>query len=138
MAAAVADYRPVKAESSKIKKASAQKSLELEPTVDILAEVARLKGERLLIGFAAETDQLREHAEKKLRAKNCDLIVANPVGDSAGGAGFDSEENQGVILSATGDAIELPRSSKRQMAQRILDYVLQQRPLLKTSALKTP
>ena len=63
--------------------------------------------------------------------------MANPVGDSAAGAGFDSDENQGVILSATGDTIELPRSSKRQMAQRILDYVLQQRPLLKTSRVKT-
>jgi len=138
MAAAVADYRPVKAESSKIKKASAATSLELEPTVDILAEVARLKGERLLIGFAAETDQLLEHAGQKLRKKNCDLIVANPVGDSAAGTGFDSEENQGVLLSATGETIELPRSSKRQMAERIFDHALRLRPLLKPSRVKTP
>jgi len=137
MAAAVADYRPLKAESSKIKKASARKSLELEPTVDILAEVARLKGERLLIGFAAETDQLIEHAEKKLRTKNCDLIVANPVGDAAAGAGFDSDENQGVLLSATGETIELPRSSKRLMAARIIDHALRLRPLLKPSRVKT-
>ena len=138
MAAAVSDYRPLKAESLKIKKASARKSLELEPTVDILAEVARLKGQRLLIGFAAETDQLLEHAEKKLRTKNCDLIVANPVGDSAAGAGFDSEENQGVLLSATGETIELPRSSKRRMAARIIDHALHLRPLLKPSRVKTP
>ncbi len=138
MAAAVADYRPLKAESFKIKKASARKSLELEPTVDILAEVARLKGQRLLIGFAAETDQLLEHAEKKLRTKNCDLIVANPVGDSAAGAGFDSEENQGVLLSATGETIELPRSSKRRMAERIIDHALRLRPVLKPSRVKTP
>ena len=137
MAAAVSDYRPLKAESLKIKKASARKSLELEPTVDILAEVARLKGQRLLIGFAAETDQLLEHAEKKLRTKNCDLLVANPVGDSAAGAGFDSEENQGVLLSATGETIELPRSSKRQMAERIIDHALRLRPLLKPSRVKT-
>ena len=137
MAAAVADYRPAKAEVSKIKKSSAATSLELEPTVDILAEVARLKGERLLIGFAAETDQLLEHAGQKLRKKNCDLIVANPVGDSAAGAGFDSEENQGVLLSATGETIELPRSSKRQMAERIIDSALQLRPLLKPSRVKT-
>ncbi len=137
MAAAGADYRPLKAESLKIKKASARKSLELEPTVDILAEVARLKGQRLLIGFAAETDQLVEHAEKKLRTKNCDLIVANPVGDSAAGAGFDSDENQGVLLSAAGETIELPRSSKRRMAQRIIDHALQLRPLLKPARIKT-
>ena len=137
MAAAVSDYRPLKAESLKIKKASARKSLELEPTVDILAEVARLKGQRLLIGFAAETDQLLEHAEKKLQTKNCDLIVANPVGDSAAGAGFDSDENQGVLLSATGETIELPRSSKRRMAERIIDHALRLRPLLKPSRVKT-
>ncbi len=137
MAAAVADYRPLKAGSLKIKKASARKSLELEPTVDILAEVARLKGQRLLIGFAAETDQLLEHAGQKLRTKNCDLIVANPVGDAAAGAGFDSDENQGILLSAAGETIELPRSSKRRMAERIIDHALHLRPLLKPSRIKT-
>jgi phosphopantothenoylcysteine decarboxylase/phosphopantothenate--cysteine ligase len=120
-AAAVADYRPRRGSVSKIKKQAGSLPLELEPTVDILEEIGRLKGQRLLIGFAAETEDVVENAERKLRAKNCDLLVANPVGEAARGAGIDSEENQGWLLSATGDVTELPRSSKREMARKILD-----------------
>ena len=128
MAAAVADYRPVSSRESKIKKESSEPTLDLEPTVDILSEVGRLKGDRLLVGFAAETEDLVENAEGKLRQKNCDFIVANPVGASAEGAGMDSEENQGVLLSAAGDRVELPRGSKAGMASRIFDELLRLRP----------
>ncbi len=123
MAAAVADYRPVRTAGQKIKKDAGAPPLELEPTADILAELGRLKGSRVLVGFAAETENLRANAERKLRAKNCDLLVANPVGEAAAGAGFDSDENQGLLLSASGEVVELPRSSKREMARRILDAV---------------
>ena len=130
MAAAVADYRPASEPASKVKKQSSGWNLELEPTADILADLARRKDEQLLIGFAAETEDLRQNAERKLRSKNCDLLVANLVGPAAEDGGFDSEMNQGLLLAANGEAIELPRSSKREMARRIFDRALQLRPLL--------
>ncbi len=130
MAAAVADYRPASELRSKVKKQSSGWNLELEPTADILADLARRKDEQLLIGFAAETEDLRQNAERKLRLKNCDLLVANLVGPAAEDGGFDSEMNQGLLLAANGEAIELPRSSKREMARRIFDRALQLRPLL--------
>jgi phosphopantothenoylcysteine decarboxylase/phosphopantothenate--cysteine ligase len=86
-----------------------------------MEEIGRLKGERLLIGFAAETEDVLANAQRKLRTKNCDLLVANPVGEAAQGAGIDSEENQGWLLSAAGEVTELPRSSKREMARTILE-----------------
>jgi phosphopantothenoylcysteine decarboxylase/phosphopantothenate--cysteine ligase len=136
MAAAVADYRPARVETRKIKKQPGKAiSIELEPTADILKAVGERKGERLLIGFAAETEDAVANAKAKLQAKNCDFIVANPVGPQAGGAGMDSEENQGWIIAATGETIELARSSKRQMAGRIFDHVLALRPgLVQTRA----
>jgi len=131
MAAAVADYRPARVETRKIKKQPGKQiSIELEPTADILKAVGERKADRLLVGFAAETEDLVANAKSKLQAKNCDLIVANPVGREAGGAGIDSEENQGWIVAATGETIELPRSSKREMARRILDHALAIRPSL--------
>ena len=124
-AAAVADYRPSHAHAGKIKKQAEAipLPLELEPTADILEEVGRLKGRRLLVGFAAETEDLLENAKRKLDAKHCDMLVANPVGEAARGAGIDSDQNQGWLLTATGDVLELPRGSKREMARRILDQV---------------
>jgi phosphopantothenoylcysteine decarboxylase/phosphopantothenate--cysteine ligase len=131
MAAAVADYRPARVETRKMKKQAGKAiSIELEPTIDILKAVGERKGERLLIGFAAETEDAVANAKAKLHAKNCDLIVANPVGPEAGGAGMDSEENQGWIIAATGETIELPRSSKRLMAGKIFDHALALRPAL--------
>ena len=130
MAAAVADYRPASAGASKVKKRSSGWNLELEPTPDILADVAQRKGEQFVVGFAAETEDLRQNAERKLRSKNCHLLVANLVGPAAEDGGFDSDMNQGLLLAANGEAIELPRSSKREMARRIFDRALQVRPLL--------
>ncbi len=122
-AAAVADDRPVAVAAEKIKKRDRPWRLDLEPTPDILAEVGRLKGERLVVGFAAETEKVVEGARRKLAQKNCDIIVANPVGTAAVGGGFDSDENQGWILDAAGGAVELPRMTKRRMAGRIFDRI---------------
>src|SRR5260370_42569876 len=91
LAAAVADYRPVEQHSEKIKKAHAPLTISLEPTTDILAEVARNKGQRIVVGFAAETEHVAENARKKLYAKNADLMVANDL--TAEGAGLDRDTN---------------------------------------------
>lgn len=121
MAAAVADYRPASPAAQKIKKDQSVPAVELEPTQDILKAVGASKGSRILVGFAAETENLQANAERKLRGKNCDLLVANLVGD---GLAFDKDDNQGLILSASGEVVEINRVSKRQMAGRIFDAVL--------------
>ena len=121
MAAAVADYRPTRAASQKIKKADSTLTLELEPTDDILATVGRNKGTRLLIGFAAETENVVANARKKLESKNADLIVANDV--SATDAGFDVDTNRITLVSALATT-ELPLLSKRQAADRILEAAM--------------
>lgn len=121
MAAAVADYRPTAPADQKIKKDKAAAHLQLEPTTDILKTVGAAKGNRILVGFAAETQNLQANAERKLRSKNCDLLVANLVGD---GLAFDTEDNQGLILAADGTVTELDRMSKHQMAARIFDAIV--------------
>ena len=120
MAAAVADYRPVQPRDRKIKKGDANLSLDLERTEDILAEVGRIKGNRIVVGFAAETDRVVDNARVKLVDKGADLIVANDV--SAADAGFDVETNR-VTLVSPSDTVELPLMSKREVADRILDAV---------------
>lgn len=130
-AAAVADYHLTRVPSRKMKKTAARISLELEPTPDILAELGEKKGDRLLIGFAAETENLREEARRKLASKNCDMIVANLVGQE--GAGFDSDFNEVVLALATGELIEVPRASKREIADRIFDEALKLRLALHAS-----
>ena len=132
-AAAVADFRPARREAQKLKKSAASFSLQLESTPDILAELGRRKGGRLLIGFAAETENLREEAVRKLKAKNCDLLVGNLVGRP--GAGFDSEDNEAILVTAAGEFIELPRLSKRELAVRIFDQALQLRTGRRTAAI---
>lgn len=124
MAAAVADFRPAAAADQKIKKDAAAPLVELEPTQDILKAVGASKGDRILVGFAAETENLQANAERKLRSKNCDLLVANLVGD---GLAFNTEDNQGLILFSSGEVMELHRMSKRRMASRIFDAVLRVR-----------
>jgi phosphopantothenoylcysteine decarboxylase/phosphopantothenate--cysteine ligase len=121
MAAAVADYRPVEAAVQKIKKDGQSLVLELEPTEDILAAVGREGGSRVLIGFAAETEQLVTNARKKLFAKGADLIVANDV--SSRDAGFDVSTNR-VALVLPDRVEELPLLSKREVADRIFDTAL--------------
>jgi len=121
-AAAVADYRPAQQAAEKIKRSKDSLSLQLEPTPDILAEATRSKGERLIVGFAAETQNVAENARKKLAAKNADLIVANDV--TAEGAGFDHDTNIVTLFSRDGRDLALPKLSKAEVAQRILDEML--------------
>lgn len=125
MAAAVADYRPAVPRSQKIKRNGERMVLELEPTIDILADVARLKGDRIVVGFAAETDHVAEHAQQKLAAKAADMIVANDV--TAEGSGFDHDTNVVTIFTRDGRQMPLPRMGKREVANRIFDRVLELR-----------
>ena len=122
-AAAVADYRPADTASTKIKRSPEQSiTLQLVPNTDILAAMARKKGNRLIVGFAAETDRVAENARKKLRDKNADLIVANDV--TAEGAGFDVDTNIVTLFSRDGRDLPLPKLTKREVAHRILDEVV--------------
>lgn len=132
LAAAVADYRPVERRSEKIKKSAAPLAISLEPTADILAEVAKNKDRRIVVGFAAETDHVAENARKKLVSKNADLIVANDV--TAEGAGFDRDTNVVTLFSRDGRDLALPKLPKSEVAQRILDEVLRLRAVLHTPA----
>jgi len=124
-AAAVADYHRADAPQHKVKKTAARMSIELDPTVDILAEVGKKKGDRLLLGFAAETENLIGEARRKLESKNCDMVVANLVSQS--GIGFDSDENEVVLVTRTADPITVRRAPKRQIAARILDETMKLR-----------
>jgi phosphopantothenoylcysteine decarboxylase/phosphopantothenate--cysteine ligase len=124
-AAAVADFHLSKVPEQKVKKTAARLSLELDPTPDILAELGRKKGDRLLIGFAAETQNLHQESRRKLESKNCDMVVGNLVGGSE--TGFESDENEAVLALATGELISLPRAPKREIADRIFDEALKLR-----------
>lgn len=119
-AAAVADYRPKSPAESKIKKKSDEMTVELVPNPDIVAEVGRRKGDRILVAFAAETDHVLENAGKKLDSKNADFVVANDV--SRTDIGFGADENQVTIIGRDGQ-VELPRLPKSEVADRILDRV---------------
>ena len=121
-AAAVADYRPSRRQAQKIKKGGeAHLTLELERNPDILAELGRLPGKRLLVGFAAETERLLEHARRKLQEKNLDLIVANDL--TAEGAGFAVDTNLVQLIYRDGTVEDLPQMSKDQLARQLLDRI---------------
>jgi len=126
MAAAVADFRPVQAADQKLKKARGVPTLTLEPTTDILAAVARQRQEtgrpRVVVGFAAETQDLLSNAQAKLRAKGLDLIVANDV--SAADAGFAVDTNRVTLIAADGNIETLPLLSKAEVAERVLEKVV--------------
>jgi phosphopantothenoylcysteine decarboxylase / phosphopantothenate---cysteine ligase len=124
-AAAVADYHLAQVPRHKIKKTAMRMSLDLDPTLDILAELGRKKGDRLLIGFAAETQNLVESARQKLESKSCDMVVANLVNQEA--TGFEADENEVVLVLSTGETIPLSRAPKREIADRIFDQVLKLR-----------
>ncbi|MBD0324895.1 MAG: bifunctional phosphopantothenoylcysteine decarboxylase/phosphopantothenate--cysteine ligase CoaBC [Pyrinomonadaceae bacterium] len=125
--AAVSDYRPANSSELKLKKSDAPLTLTLEPTPDILAEVAASRSNGLLVvGFAAETNDVLNYARAKLKRKNLDAIVANDI--TRDGAGFDTETNAVTILTRTSDdAIELPLMTKLEAAHRILDEVVRLR-----------
>jgi phosphopantothenoylcysteine decarboxylase / phosphopantothenate---cysteine ligase len=120
MAAAVADFRPVHPAGRKLKKTDGTPQVVLEPTTDILGALgARRRPGQVLVGFAAETDELHDHAADKLRRKGVDLIVANDV--SAPGVGFEHDTNAVVILAADGRTQDVPLADKRGIARAILD-----------------
>lgn len=121
-AAAVADYYVANVPRQKVKKTAMRLSLDLEPTPDILAEIGQRKKDQLLIGFAAETENLVPEARRKLQSKNCDMVVANLV--SQDGIGFESEENEVLLVQRTGENLRLDKAPKRVIADQILDQAL--------------
>ena len=129
-AAAVADYRPADPAKEKIKRSKETLTIRLEPNTDILATLAKEKGERVVVGFAAETDHVAENARKKLTQKSADLMVANDV--TAEGAGFDLDTNVVTLFSRDGRDLPLPRISKSEVAERILDEALRLRGVLRS------
>ncbi|MGC2662254.1 MAG: bifunctional phosphopantothenoylcysteine decarboxylase/phosphopantothenate--cysteine ligase CoaBC [Bryobacteraceae bacterium] len=125
--AAVADYFVSNVPKQKLKKTAARWSLDLEPTPDILAEIGQKKGDRLLIGFAAETQNLLEETRRKLASKNCDMLVGNLVNQE--GTGFESDRNEVIIVTRAGDTTHVGPADKLEIAGKILDQV----PLLRLS-----
>jgi phosphopantothenoylcysteine decarboxylase / phosphopantothenate---cysteine ligase len=129
MAAAVSDYRPAAAQPQKLKRGGERLMLELEPTPDILAELGRerrddrARSRQILVGFAAETDGLAENAREKLARKGVDMIAANDVTQE--GAGFDGDTNIVTLFQRDGREIPLPKLSKFEVANRILDQILE-------------
>jgi phosphopantothenoylcysteine decarboxylase/phosphopantothenate--cysteine ligase len=124
MAAAVADFRPTTAHTGKIKKQDGVPAVKLEPTADILAEIShRRRNGQIIVGFAAETEDLVRNAAAKLRAKRLDLLVANDV--SQEGAGFDVDTNIVTLLFPDGRKIPLEKMSKLDVANRVLDAVVE-------------
>ena len=116
LCAAVADYKPAQVSPAKIKKRATQFSLELIPTRDILDSLGRLQNRKfLLVGFAAETDHLEANATKKLREKNCDIIVANDAR-----VAMESDENELLILFRDGDTKKISRASKKNLARELV------------------
>jgi phosphopantothenoylcysteine decarboxylase/phosphopantothenate--cysteine ligase len=120
-AAAPADYAPKSVEENKIKKSDFGLVIELEATKDIISEVGRRKDGRVLVAFAAETENVLGNAKKKLEKKRADLIVANDV--SQPGIGFDSDSNEVTLISADGSSEALPKLPKSEVARKILDRV---------------
>jgi phosphopantothenoylcysteine decarboxylase / phosphopantothenate---cysteine ligase len=122
-AAAPLDFRPKSVATQKIKKKSAELTIEFEPTTDILKELGTRKNGMVLVGFAAETENHTAHGREKLKAKNLDLIVVNPA--SGPDSAFDSDMNHATIIDASGQAEEIPLVSKHVLADKILDRVVQ-------------
>lgn len=121
MAAAVSDFRPVEKSDMKIKKRESL-TLNLVKTTDILSEIQRKKGRQFIVGFAAETENLIENAQVKLKSKHLDLIVANDI--SLPGAGFEKDTNRVTVIDRWGGMTEYPVMPKSEVADRILDHVL--------------
>jgi phosphopantothenoylcysteine decarboxylase / phosphopantothenate---cysteine ligase len=121
-AAAPLDFRPKKTAPQKLKKSSGDLRVDFEPTTDILRELGQAKNGKILVGFAAETENHSANGLEKLKAKNLDFIVVNPV--SGPDSAFDSDTNRATIIDASGQAEELPVLSKSELADRILDRVV--------------
>ncbi|KPU43981.1 coenzyme A biosynthesis bifunctional protein CoaBC [Oxobacter pfennigii] len=120
-AAAVADYKPAEAFKHKIKKTDEDLNLSLKKNIDILKELGKIKGSKILVGFAAETDDLINNAKTKIEKKNLDMIVANDV--TVEGSGFKADENLASIIKRDGEILSLNKMSKSELAHKILDIV---------------
>ena len=125
MAAAVADFRPVEAEKRKIKKEdlgeAGRMTLELVQNPDILKEISARKGDRTIVGFAAESHDVAAAAKRKLARKGCDLIVANDI--SRADAGFEVDENAVLFVWPSGEIEELPLLSKSAVSAQLFDRI---------------
>jgi phosphopantothenoylcysteine decarboxylase/phosphopantothenate--cysteine ligase len=121
MAAAVADYKFSEISSQKIKKQTKSQTVTLIRTPDILQKVGKKKGKRILVGFAAETEQIKEHALKKALAKNLDMIVANDI--TKRGIGFGSDYNQVLLVFPDGESIRSGKKTKSEISAMILDEI---------------
>src|SRR5438876_11448834 len=121
MCAAVADYKPQRVSRTKIKKRNETLSLELVPTRDILASLSKQGREFLLVGFAAETNDIEENARQKLRAKNCDIIVANDV--SRADSGMETDANEVTIFFRNGEKKKISRASKKIIARELVKNI---------------
>lgn len=129
--AAVADYHVANVSPNKIKKTAARQSLDLDPTPDILAEVGARKGDRLLIGFAAETNDMVAEARRKMQTKKADMVVGNFV--NVAGTGFESDLNEVTLVMSTGETVPVARATKRDIAHTIFDHALRLRLALHAS-----
>ena len=129
--AAVADYHVANVSPIKIKKTATRLSLDLDPTPDILAEVGARKGDRLLIGFAAETNDMVAEARRKMQTKKADMVVGNFV--NVAGTGFESDLNEVTLVMSTGETIPVARATKRDIAHTIFDHALRLRLALHAS-----
>ncbi len=123
LSAAVADYRPSEVASEKIKKSTADFTLQLTKTKDILASLGAIKKNQFLVGFALETENEEENAKLKLKKKNLDLIVLNSLRDK--GAGFQGDTNKISLIGKDNKAIAFPVKPKKEVAKDILDYIIQ-------------
>jgi phosphopantothenoylcysteine decarboxylase / phosphopantothenate---cysteine ligase len=123
MAAAVADYRPRYNSRHKLKKGGIELSLELERNPDILEELGEIKGDAILVGFSAETENIIDNARKKLKSKNLDLIIANDI--LSPGSGFSGDTNRVVIIDRQGGIEELPLMSKDELADLIIKRTME-------------
>jgi len=121
MAAAVADFRPKAIADSKLKKDAGVPELILEPTPDILAELGERRGDQVLVGFAAETEDLEEAGRRKLESKRLDLVVVNLVGSPD--TGFGADTNEAMLLAKSGEDVPLRRWTKRELAAAVVDRV---------------
>ena len=121
-AAAVSDYRPAKRSMYKIKKEDACNNIEVVKNPDILKEVGKLKSKQIIIGFAAETNNIEQNAKDKMENKNLDFILANDVNQPR--TGFGTDTNQGILYTSKGDAIRIPLLNKKEFAHRLIDEVI--------------
>lgn len=120
--AAVADFHRAAVPGEKMKKTGSRITLDLDPTPDILAECGKKKGDRFLVGFAAETENLIDHARRKLESKNCDMVVANLVARE--GTGFDADDNEVTLVLRSGENVSVPKAPKSDIARHILDEIV--------------